>query len=514
LLTAATAFPVEPGEVRIRSGPYRPAPVGTIAVETRLVETGVAVRDRRGEPVGGFHESDFEVLDNGKPQRIVVFAEHRAEGQPAQASTPRSLALYFDDTHAINYDLIAARKAAEALVSGGMQAGDRVGVFTDSGEVTQDFTADRELLLGALTRLRVRPRPMSQAWGACPAISPYMAWTASRGIDQEMVALLRAQLIACNCPEGDPDCIRAQQMAVSSTSGAAWDHFREQVRVSLKVQELVVRHLAAAPGKRFLLVLSPGFVTGDLDERRQAVAEAAIRGNIVISALNPRGLDTVRRSLVQKDVTNAWMSEATSGTGGSLIQDNNDVSGALKGLVAAPAVSYVLAFTPQGEADSKMHKLQVRLKRGEEYRVEARQAYFSEPSPAPQETPQQAIDRVVAAQQDSAPIPASVKVAAGSSAIRVEVGVDAKGLRFVERNGRSLQQLTFVTLLQDGTGKVLEGKESVMDLELSAATLADFRAKGIRTAVTLRRPQGTWKVKEVLREAADRRVASWTVEER
>lgn len=74
------AQPHSPGEVRIRSGPYAP-PGATIAVQANLVELAATVRDRKGQPAGGFTVSDFDLLDNGKSQSIALFSEVREQSQ-------------------------------------------------------------------------------------------------------------------------------------------------------------------------------------------------------------------------------------------------------------------------------------------------------------------------------------------------------------------------------------------------------------------------------------------------
>jgi hypothetical protein len=95
--------------------------------------------------------------------------------------------------------------------------------------------------------------------------------------------------------------------------------------------------------------------------------------------------------------------------------------------------------------------------------------------------------------------------------IRVEVVVDARALRFVERDGKSVQRLTFAAVLEGASGEFLEGKQAVMDLALSAATLADFQAKGIHSAFTFLRPKGDWRARQVVREAVENRIGAWTV---
>jgi len=50
-----------------------PSPAPTFSARTRLVEVDVIVRDKNG-PVMGLNQDDFTLLDNGKPQKISVFA--------------------------------------------------------------------------------------------------------------------------------------------------------------------------------------------------------------------------------------------------------------------------------------------------------------------------------------------------------------------------------------------------------------------------------------------------------
>ena len=47
-----------------------PAPV---RVNVRLVQVNVIVRNRTDEPVTGLDKDDFEITDNGKPQKISFF---------------------------------------------------------------------------------------------------------------------------------------------------------------------------------------------------------------------------------------------------------------------------------------------------------------------------------------------------------------------------------------------------------------------------------------------------------
>jgi hypothetical protein len=71
-----------------------------------------------------------------------------------------------------------------------------------------------------------------------------------------------------------------------------------------------------------------------------------------------------------------------------------------------------------------------------------------------------------------------------------------------------LQQLTFVTVLENGAGEYLSGKMAVMDLQLSAASLAEFQAAGIKTSTSFAIAPGSYRVRQVVREAVQNRLAA------
>jgi VWFA-related protein len=186
-----------PAEVRIRSGPYA-FPQTTISVQANLVESGVSVRNGRGVPVGGFTVSDFEILDNGKPQAITFFFVQgnnrttaaqatQAAGGPAGGSTPavqippapRSLALFFDDTHASMADCHRAVLASEKVLA--EQPMDRIALFTGSGSVTEDFTTDREKLRAALAK--IKPHWTRNQLDTCVTMDQYQAYAIDNHLD-------------------------------------------------------------------------------------------------------------------------------------------------------------------------------------------------------------------------------------------------------------------------------------------------------------------------------------------
>lgn len=173
-VTPPQGTPEDTLEVRIRSGAYSPLKP-TIVVDANLVELGVIVRNRQGQPAGGFKETDFELTDSGKPQTITFFSERKSTHGEAASSAPatrpsglepagapaqkaprgaRYIAMFFDDTHTEGMTLQKGRDAARKFLSEGVQPGDHVGIFTGSARPVADFTADIPALLGVLDQLK------------------------------------------------------------------------------------------------------------------------------------------------------------------------------------------------------------------------------------------------------------------------------------------------------------------------------------------------------------------------
>jgi hypothetical protein len=80
----------------------------------------------------------------------------------------RFAVLTFDDLHLVT-DIAPMRNAADGFIDS-IDPADRVGIFTTSGLVTQDFTSDKQLLKGKLLSLMSHGRSTSNP-GACPNVS-------------------------------------------------------------------------------------------------------------------------------------------------------------------------------------------------------------------------------------------------------------------------------------------------------------------------------------------------------
>ncbi|HKS68452.1 MAG TPA: VWA domain-containing protein [Candidatus Acidoferrales bacterium] len=120
---------------------------GPIQVETNLVEILASVIDPHGEPVAGLGEDQFQVSEEGVPQKIVRFE--------AQTNRPLDLALMVDSSSSEFGDLKFEDEAAARFIRQIVRPTDRLAVFEFDEDVTElaDFSSDVPRLQAAVRRI-------------------------------------------------------------------------------------------------------------------------------------------------------------------------------------------------------------------------------------------------------------------------------------------------------------------------------------------------------------------------
>lgn len=389
--------------------------VPTFKSSVRLVPITVVVRDSRGQAFGNIRKEDFQLLENGKPQMITSFSLEKAraaagdgKGTPADSQSPsgtpiaaqsnapadRYLAYVFDDIHASFSDLASARNAASRRMAA-LRAGDRVAVFTTSGEVGLDFTADREKLQAALKDLKPHPViPTSN----CPPMSYYMAdlLVNHDDLSVRLLATADAQQCAFNGIESDNPRM-AERVAAAKAFEILNAGNVESLR-SLRMLHDIVARTSDMPGDRAIVLVSPGLLvpTIELREDLTNVINSAVQAGVVVNTLDVRGLvnveldpasshpsDPVFRLRLDTEAAASQgdlLAEVANSTGGTFFHNSNDLEEGFRRTADAPEYIYVLGFTPQ-KLDGKFHKLKVTVKQSNgqttKFTVQARQGYYA-----------------------------------------------------------------------------------------------------------------------------------------
>ena len=123
--------------------------VPTLRVESRLVNVAVNVVDAKGAPVGGLTQTDFRLLEDGKPQKIAIFER--------ESSTPLSIVVAIDASETVLTNERLEKEAAKRFVRTLLRDQDELDLmdFSDTVREIVPFTNQKRRIetgLGALQR--------------------------------------------------------------------------------------------------------------------------------------------------------------------------------------------------------------------------------------------------------------------------------------------------------------------------------------------------------------------------
>jgi len=527
-----------------------------VQVQRNMVLVRTIVRDANGHPVIGLKKEDFRLFDNGKPQEIDQFAvessgsagtatprvpEKEPEGEegaerPATDSIPRKYqALYFDDVQMGFQDIVYARDAAERYLTATLTPVGRVGIFTSSGQGVLDFTDDRSKLHEALFNLRQRPTFLRES-NACPDIGVYQAYLIADQHDTEATAIATDEYFQCNCaslpPQAQQSCLAEAPSVVEGEAMRIMETAETENTQILRGLEQVVRRTALLPGQRSVIFLSPGFLSYHLETQISEISDRALRSNVIVNALDPRGLYVIipggdasrgntvipsnaglsgmKSQLIQNSYSIAEdvLSGLASDTGGQFYHNSNDLDKGFRQVGTLAEVSYVLAFSPRNlKPDGRFHKLKVSLANPKGFTLQARRGYFApKASEDAAARAKEEIQDAVYSQDELRELPIDVhtqffKLNESDVRLSVLTHLDVSSLRFQKQQDRNLDDLTFITVLFDRDGKYLTGKEKKLVCRLRDDTLARLTRSGITLKMEFDLKPGTYMVRQIVRDS-------------
>jgi VWFA-related protein len=534
------------------------SPTFRIQVERDLVQVRIVVRDSQGRAVGNLTKDDFRLTDNGKPQVISHFAVEIPSAAPSPAEPPpsevpvdeeeddskpaalpdRYIAVFFDDVHMKFEDISRTRAAAEKYLTTALRPGDRVGIFTSSGEHQLDFTDD----LGKLhaTLLQILPRPIvPRRDHDCPEISDYQAYMMVHQRDPYAVEIAKEETRSCNpivavmvnsMPE---EQVEATALGVAESEAIrALNDFQVETEHALRALDGLIRRMGGLPGQRTIALVSPGFLTMTAEMRVSQLIERALRANVVVNSLDAKGLYA---HIPLGDATHAPVLPSRSAllvgkkaqldvdrvkaivdvlrylahdTGGTFFTNNNDFDEGFRRVGALPEVYYVLAFSPQNmKFDGNYHRIKVSLTSKNKYTIQARRGYYAPEKPAdPVARAKEEIEQAIFSQDEVRELPMEVhtqffKVNDTEAKLSVLTRLDVKLMHFRKENGRNLNNLTLVTVLFDRDGKYLAGKEKRVEFRLLDPSFEKLSESGITSKTIFDVSPGTYTIRQVVRDS-------------
>lgn len=396
------------GLLLLGSGLGQEPPDATIRITVNLVQVDAVVTDSKGRQVPGLEAKDFEVLQDGKPQKIThcsyiplarapasrpatpVPAMPAATLQPSQVQ--RAMALVVDDLGLSFESMARVRSALKQFVDRQMQPGDLVAIVHTGGGmgVLQQFTSDKRLLYAAIAHAKYNALARD---GIRDLAADPQRNSAGAGL-----AKLRAA-------QAELDERRESSLALG-TVGAV---------------RFVVNGLKEFPGRKSVVLFSesmrlltrergplasldmPGTNQTVLDSLER-LADLCSRSSVVIYTVDPRGVQfqgftaADQSSAVRGDAVAAELSERSQDfsntqeglnflareTGGLFVHNTNDINAGLGQILDDQTGYYLIGYVPDSSTFEEksgrplFRKITIRVN-GNGLRVRTRSGFYGVP---------------------------------------------------------------------------------------------------------------------------------------
>jgi VWFA-related protein len=531
------------------AGPDSTIPTFRTKVNVVLVDITVL---KGKEPVPDLHKEDFQVFENGQPQTIASFEEHKSPaptiikrpplppGEFTNAPTVDSA----DSVNVILLDALNTPNGDQAFVRSQMirylkdlKPGPRIAVFTLGSQLRmlQGFTTDAAVLLAALNSMKgPQTSPLLKSNGEKMDEQNTLDFMAISGATQEAINAL------------------AQFQAEASS-------FRTdaRVRITLAALQDLARYLAAIPGRKnvmwfsgsFPIVLLPDSDSGDpnrvVKQYNGEVAKTAnslANARVSIYALSAEGLtaNTVegadqdrlfadqkliteersreQRGRAQESVANRnSLEQLAKDTGGEAIYDTNGLASALAKTVNDGSRYYSLTYKPsEAKTDGSFRQIRIKLASGN-YKLSYRRGYYAEDSkasaPAQQGQPDPLMLLMVRGMPDFADIlyrarvapldpqpNAGAEIAGGNRSLKppftrygVDVAFELADLHLEKRdNGTYHGEIEIALVAYDAEGTPVNWVVLKPPLDFQPEVYNQMMRTGVRVHLDIDIPQGNY----------------------
>jgi VWFA-related protein len=549
--------PLLPAQERATSPQASQAPPPTFPGQVEQVTVDVVVTDKKGVPLSGLDQSEFEISEDGAPQTVVSFEAVRVPPAPSAVPKPRPLVstnqegedtrgrtfvVLFDDIRLTPAMAHRAKGAVADFLRSGVREGDRVTlVATLAGTWwTTRMEAGRDELLGLVKGLEGRYVPDNgrERMTDLEAKRIHM----DRDIEAAQRVQRRFTELGVTQQGQTPDPQQSRFFAtsidpyVSARAADVYSQYRVRSRTTLAILQRSLEALNATKGRKSVILLSAGFIWDPNLEEFKRVAQAARRANTAVYFVNAEGLKGMPSqftaefggALPEADLGFAlsedfWDAEGAetiaSESGGFTVSDSNDLSAGLKRIADENGTYYLLGYNPGNPTrDGAFRKILVKVPGRKDVLIRARKGYYAPSDNAEAGRQRPGVDRTFQEALDSPyemgglPLRMTHFVAEetmlGKARVEVVTEVDPRALELEARDGRYLGGLEFLLLTaRRETGESLRYDQKV-ELNLLPATRERLRKTWFPIRRDFELGQGAYLAKIVVRDRRSGRVGT------
>lgn len=394
-----------------------------VRISSNLVQVDAVITDQKGNHVTDLRQEDFEIYEDGRPQKITNFSYVSMESRtrvtgPTNPAAPldknappvpptrlrpeqvrRTIALVVDDLGLSFESAHYVRRTLRKFVDEQMQPSDLVAIIRTGGGMgaLQQFTSDKRQLYSAIERVRWNP----QGRASISAFPP-----------------LRREL---DDPSQDSESEQTDRTARDLSKET--DQFRSELFTvgTLGALNYIIQGLKELPGRKSILLVTDGFtlfntpdsltsgganssgpVSSDrVLEAMRRLIDLANRASVVLYTMDPRGLPTLgftaednlsgmrpdqiqgalskRRDdyIASQDGPNLLARE----TGGFSIRNTNDLSAGMRQVLDDQKGYYLIGYRPEESTfdrktgSRRFHDIKIKVKRAD-LRVRSRNGFY------------------------------------------------------------------------------------------------------------------------------------------
>jgi len=376
------------------------------------VRVDATVTDRKGQPVFDLKQSDFEVVEDGKPQTVDSFRLIRVDGNPKPGDGPprtirsrddeeaeaarddvRVFVILLDDYHVRAGNAMRMREILTRFINLQLRPMDLVAVmYPLSPASVLGFTRNLDSIANAVQHFEGRkydyqPRnEIEQQYSRYPSeiveqIRNDVVMGALKGISVRLGSLREARKSVIFVSEGFTVQLPPAMRRENAEQPAAPCVVAGQTGCN----PAVGRPLAydnPSPQEE----TAAWFAQSDLYSKLRDVFDLANRNNVSVYSLDPRGM-AVNEFGIEEDVgpkTDARTLQVTQDTlrtlseetDGRAIVNRNALDVGLKQIAEDASFYYLLGYNTQAPTDGKFHEIKVRVKRSG-VEVRARKGFWA-----------------------------------------------------------------------------------------------------------------------------------------